>query len=111
MLKRYWRKPINLNRRFHAGKVKRSFTKNYAHFRDCPAVHGFVVDRSQLKEYRTIFLDYHMLNKDRELPSANQWLLKHARKFRPLSDEESPFVKGVAEFLFSADINKLSNLP
>jgi len=109
--KRYWRKPINLNRPYHGSKLKSSFSKNYGYVTGRPSIHSLYVHPFVLREYKTLFMDFRLLHDDRKLPEVNQWMLNNARKFYPMSDGDSPFVKSMSEFLFSADFNKITNLP
>ena len=92
---RYWRKPINLNRRFHHGRyVMGGNSVEYLDFK--------------LLDQRCFRVNFHvgrMFNRketeyDKKL---RKWLLRHSRPFRFLDDGPTPFVKPFAEFFFTTD--------
>ena len=109
VFKRYWRKPINLNRQFHGQKIKTSWRKNHAYLSWHPAVFNLHFDLKILRRYKCIFLDFHRGSMKEENPQMNDWMVRNATQFYTMSDGESPFVKPQAEFLFTTDW--MSRLP
>jgi hypothetical protein len=103
VFKRYWRKPINLDRQFHGQKIKSSWRKNHAYLSLHPAVFNLHFDMDLLRKYKCIFVDFHRGGMKEEHPDMNDWMVTHARTFYTMSDGESPFVKGEAEFLFTTE--------
>lgn len=103
VFKRYWRKPINLDRRFHRGKTEPAWRRRYGHESGHPAIELLHFDMRMLREYKCMFIDFHRADLEDTQPKMSEWMIQHAKKFRPLSDDDSPFVKGVSEFLFTTD--------
>lgn len=109
VFKRYWRKPINLDRQFHGQKIKTSWRKNHGHMSWHPAVDNFHVDLDILRDYKHIFIDFNRTGNADAFPAMTKWMLKYAKAFRTMSDDMSPFVKGDAELLFT--LEWMSRLP
>ncbi len=102
---RYWRKPINLNRKFH-NRGRSKWSKRYSSTQGYPAIDVIDFDMTLLKKERCFFADFSgmYLEKKRHTDAdLTKWMLQHSRAFRVLSDGDSPFVRSDAEFLFTVD--------
>ena len=97
IFKRYWRKPIHLDKRFHSGRnAVGSESLNILNF-----------DLTLLKSYKCFFADFSHRYTDRrkrthDAPMAD-WMMENSRAFKIMSDDESPFTDDMAEFMFAAD--------
>ena len=104
--KKYWRKPINLNRKWHDKRTNYDKRFGMPTF-SAPAIEVLNFDLNILKSHKCFFADFsHMYLTDKKRVNDSElakWMLANARAFRLLSDEDSPFVKPEAEFLFSVD--------
>lgn len=103
VFKRYWRKPVHLDRKLHRGKTPPTWRKNYGHMIGHPAIDVLHFDMKMLYDFKCIFVDYHRIDLEKTQPKMSEWMLQHAKKFRLISDDDSPFVSGVSEFLFTTD--------
>ena len=109
VFKRYWRKPIHLDRQFHGQKIKTSWRKNHGYLSLCPAIDNLHFDRKILVAYKCIFVDFNRTGMKDENPDMSKWMLEYARAFSMMTDESSPFVKDDAELLFT--LEWMSRLP
>ncbi len=103
VFKRYWRKPINLDRQFHGQKIKTPWRKNHAYLSCHCAVFNLHFDMEMLRKHKCIFVDFLRGEMTEVHPDMNDWMVRHARTFYTMSDGESPFVKPVSEFLFTTE--------
>ncbi len=103
VFKRYWRKPINLDRQFHGTKIKTSWRKNHGYMSCHPAVQLLYFDMEILRRYKCIFIDFNRTGMVDEHPGMSKWMIQYAKAFRTMSDDPSPFVKADAEFLFTME--------
>lgn len=101
--KRYWRKPINLNRRFHSSRTKTSWTKNYGYMTSSSAVDALHIDPRMLYDYKCMFVDFNRLGVKKMKDTYRKWMLKNAKTFRTMSDHSSPFVSAESEFFFMTE--------
>jgi hypothetical protein len=105
IFKKYWRKPINLDRKFH-NRGTSKWSKRYSTVHGHPAINVLDFDMTLLKQERCFFADFSgmYLEKERHTDAdLTKWMLQHSRAFRVLSDEDSPFVRSDTEFLFTMD--------
>lgn len=105
VFKKYWRKPINLNRKFHDRGTSK-WSKRYTSAHGNPAINVLAFDMTLLKKERCFFADFSSmyLEKKRHADAdLTKWMLQHSRAFRVLSDGDSPFVRSDTEFLFTMD--------
>lgn len=105
IFKNYWRKPINLNRKFH-DRGRSKWSKRYSMAQGAPAIEVLDFDLTMLKKERCFFADFSRMYQDktrRADDDLEKWMLKNSRAFRILSDGDSPFVKDDTEFLFTVD--------
>ena len=102
---RYWRKPINLDRKFH-DRGKSKWSKRYSTVQGPPAIDVLAFDMTILKQEKCFFADFsgmYLEKKRNNDADLTKWMLKNSRAFRILSDGDSPFVRDDTEFLFTAD--------
>jgi len=93
VFKRYWRKPIHLDRKIHS----------HGYISWHPAVQLLHVDLEMLRRYKCIFIDFNRSDMKDENPEMSKWMIKYAKAFRTMSDDPSPFVKEDAELLFTLE--------
>jgi len=105
IFKNYWRKPINLDRKFHS-RGRSKWSRRYSTAQGPPAIDVLDFDMTILKQERCFFADFSgmYLEKKRNADAdLVKWMLKNSRAFRILSDGDSPFVRDDTEFLFTVD--------
>ncbi len=104
ILKRYWRKPIHLDRQFHGRKrgkwAKHGFSSGV------PAIEVLDFDLSMLRERKCFLADFSFMWRSRTRLSGAKcamWMLEHTRAFTILTDEESPFTRSDDEVMFTLE--------
>lgn len=105
IFKKYWRRPINLNRKFHDRGTSK-WSKRYSTAYGNPAISVLDFDMTMLKQERCFFADFSGMYFEKERHTdtdLTKWMLRNSRAFRILSDGDSPFVKDDTEFLFTVD--------
>jgi len=103
VFKRYWRKPIHLDKQFHGQKIKTSWRKNHGYIPSHPAIDVVHFNVEILRSYKYIFVDFQRIGMTVDFPWMNIWMIKYAKAFHTMSDEPSPFVQEDAEFLFTME--------
>ena len=107
LFKRYWRKPINLDRRFHGRGRKYRGYKAIAPVYGGQSVDVLDFDLELLRTHKTFFADFsHLLHGPRKRKTnvdMEKWMLEHVRGFAFISDRESPFVRTEDEVLFTME--------
>jgi hypothetical protein len=105
IFKNYWRKPINLDRKFHNRGLSK-WSKRYSTVQGTQAIDVLDFDMTILKQEKCFFADFsgmYLEKKRTHDEDLTKWMLKNSRAFRILSDGDSPFVKNDTEFLFTVD--------
>ena len=106
VFKRYWRKPIHLDRKFHTERRKSSFGKNRGYAMGSASIEVLDFDVTLLRTHKTFFADFSFLYANRtRTHDVNMalWMLQNVGGFRIMSDHDSPFVRIDDEVLFSIE--------
>lgn len=93
IFKRYWRRPVRLDSKWHEGR-RTSSSKH------CFDVLRF--DEISLSNNRIIYADFSYRSKSSTFSNSKiiPWMRQYTPKLKILTDEDSPFVKDDHEFLF-----------
>ena len=100
IMKRYWRKPINLNRQFHRRAGKYSYSSGV------PSIEVLDFDISVLRAQKCFWADFAFMSQLRtrvQGVSIARWMLEHTRGFAVLTDAETPFARAADEVMFTLE--------
>lgn len=105
LFKRYWRKPINLDKQFHGDKKKNKFGKNQGFSLGFPSIGVLSFTPDLTRDYKCIIADFARMGAPGDTVNMKiyEWMINYARQFLILSDSESPFVKDDAELCFTME--------
>jgi hypothetical protein len=96
VFKRYWRKPIYLNRNFHDGKEVTA----------SQAIEILDFDMTVLRKHKCFLADFsHLAIKRKREHSVemSDWLMNNSRAFKFMSDGDTPFSNEAAESYFTME--------
>lgn len=106
VFKRYWRKPINLDRKFHGKRRKTRWGALHSIASGVPAIEVLDFDLTLLKSYKCFFADFSFMWAMRTRTSNVDmalWMLSNVKGFSLLTDEPSPFNRADDELLFTLE--------
>ena len=100
IMKRYWRKPIHLNRKFHSKYGRRGYACGAA------SIEVLEFDIHLLRDWKCFFADFSFLWVNRTRTSDVKvalWMLQNVRGFSILTDADTPFNRPDDEVIFALE--------